>query len=211
MSKSKYGVLIGKVKKIEPDLAEERTPHYMITVDVSENNCYEIAINCQSSDENHQQILYHCDEDCDIDEIKLLKEMGYGFHEVDFSRDINAHIAIDYTRGGLVKKDDMESLPYDIKGDNDLKGFIDRNLKKAVDNDNVVIYVYGTMYSNCNGKGIHNVHMNQGNRDKHYDENSIYHDGCFFINFLEEEKWVAYYLAFQNQSWNTDKHGNPRD
>ncbi|WP_420913528.1 DUF2278 family protein [Bacillus paralicheniformis] len=37
----------------------------------------------------------------------------------------------------------------------------------------------------------------------------MYHDGCFLLKFKDEKRWLAYFLAFQSQSWCTDKQGIP--
>ncbi len=210
MSESNYGVLIGTVRNIEADIADEKTPHYMVVVETSHNESYDVAINCQSNDDNNPRVLYDAEENCKIEVIDILKTMNTGFHEINYAKNINPDLAIDYIRSISLKKDQMKSLPYDIKGENDLKGFLDKNIKMALDNENIYIYVFGTYFNN-NGQGVHNVHMNQGNRDKHYDENCIYHDGCFFIYFKEEDCWNACFLAFESQSWNTDERGNPKD
>ena len=211
MSETKYGVLIGRVKEIEADLAGEKSPHYMIVVEISKEEVFNAAINCQSNNDQNPRVLYYADENCKTEITNNLKNMEPGFYEINYADNKNSNIAVDYIRRNLVSKGDMKPLPYDIKGENDLKGFIDRNMKKALNNDNVLVYVFGTYFIGSNGQGIHNIHMNQGNRDKHYEENQIYQDGCFYMYFTEEERWIAYYLAFQNQSWNTDEKGNPQD
>ena len=210
MSESRYGVLIGRIRGIEPDIAGEKTPHYMLVVETCDNESYDVAINCQSTDDNNPRVLYYADENCKNEVTNILKTMDFKFHEINYSKNINPDIAIDYIRNMSLNKDQMRALPYVIKGDNDLKGFLNKNLKKAVDNENINVYVFGTYY-NSYGQGVHNIHMNQGNRDKHYDENSIYHDGCFFIYLTEEDRWIACFLAFENQSWHTDERGNPKD
>lgn len=210
MSESSYGVLIGRIKGIEPDIAEEKTPHYGLVVETGDSESYDVAINCQSTDENNPRVSYYADENCKNEITNILKTMDFGFHEINYSKNINPDIAIDYIRNMSLNKDQMKALPYDIKGNNDLKGFFDKKFKKALNNESINIYVFGTYY-NSYGQGVHNLHMNQGNRDKHYDENCIYHDGCFFIYLIEEDRWIACFLAFENQSWHTDERGNPKD
>lgn len=210
MPNSKYGVLIGQVEKIMADVAFDKRPHYKIEVITGQKEKYDVSINCKSSDDNYPKVLYHAEENFKNDITDILSKMDSGFHEIDYENNLNANIAIDYIRSGLLEPNKMRPLPYDIKGENDLKGFIDKYMKKALNNDKVTIYVFGTCYES-GVKGIHNIHMNQGNRGTHYTENKTYHDGCFFIHFTEEENWIAYFLAFQSQSWNTDERGCPKD
>ena len=205
----KYGVLIGNVVDIQTDPADDKTPHYMIVVGDG-NEQYKVNINCRSRRGPNPQVLYYVDEDFEADITNTLSTMDPGFHEVDYENNKNAEIAIDYIRNELVNPEEMNHLPFDIEGENDLRGFLDKNIKNALDNDDAVVYVFGQFYDNDGAKGIHNVHMNQGNKgEDHLEENQIYRDGCLFINFSTEDRWVSYFFAFQNQSWNTDDQGCP--
>ncbi|MNC77476.1 hypothetical protein D3C87_2083880 [compost metagenome] len=49
----------------------------------------------------------------------------------------------------------------------------------------------------------------QGNTKYQADENGIFQDGCVLVHYTLENKWIAYFLAFQSQSWCTDNHGKP--
>jgi len=209
MSVPKYGVLVGKVKKIAADPGFDKSPHYNLIINTNEET-YNVSINCRSLDKKMPRILYFVDEDFRNDIINELLKFEEGFHEINYEDNINRGIAIDYIRGGLFDINKMRAIDYDVKGESDLKGLIDRYMKIAVNNEKVILYLFGTCFHH-DVKGMHNIHMNQGNRGSHYDENQIYHDGCFFIHFLEENKWISYFLAFQNQSWNTDEKGNPKD
>jgi uncharacterized protein YukJ len=44
-------------------------------------------------------------------------------------------------------------------------------------------------------------------------DNGIWQDGALFINLPAEnpqERWVALFIAFQTQSWDTNNDGNPQ-
>ncbi|MFW5981302.1 MAG: YukJ family protein [bacterium] len=211
MSNSIYGVLIGKVTNILADHPDEKTPHYTLIVQTKENESFSAVINCQSNSNKKIQLLSYVDENFKGEIINKLLKLDFNFHEINYQKDINPNIAIDYIRSNLFDFHKMQALPYDIEGDNDLKGVIDKYMKKAVNNADITVYVFGTYFNGHSGKGVHNVHMNQGNRDRHYKENDIFRDGCLFIHLAEENRWIAYFLAFQNQSWKTNEHGNPMD
>ncbi|WCK54970.1 DUF2278 family protein [Aneurinibacillus sp. Ricciae_BoGa-3] len=55
-------------------------------------------------------------------------------------------------------------------------------------------------------KGIHDIHMNQGNtlKEKWIENNAVYQDGALFIHYTNEDKWSAIFLRFASQSLNTD-------
>ena len=61
------------------------------------------------------------------------------------------------------------------------------------------------------GNGIHDVHMNQGNRDEHWHDNGIWADGGLIFQWRapDQDRWSAIFLAFQTQSWQTDDRGRP--
>ncbi|QTL97386.1 DUF2278 family protein [Iocasia frigidifontis] len=208
MSNSKYGVLIGRVEEIKADPARDKTPHYKINIWIRDDEIYKVLINCQSINDKTPQLLYYMGEVCQAEITGILQNMEYGFHEIDYANNINPKIAVDYIRSGLFDPHKMKVIPYDISGKYDLRGLIEKDMKKALNNDGINIYVFGIHYNN-DDKGIHNIHMNQGNIEFYSDENRIYHDGCFFLHFTEEDKWFGYFLAFQNQSWCTDDGGNP--
>jgi hypothetical protein len=54
------------------------------------------------------------------------------------------------------------------------------------------------------GNGLHNVHMNQGNNDRHRDEDGTWQDGGLLLHFPATGRWIGIFLAFQAQAWHTD-------
>jgi uncharacterized protein YukJ len=77
------------------------------------------------------------------------------------------------------------------------------------------VYVFGRTYAPP-GKGIHDVHMNQGStggflnngRDDHNDHNDVWQDGAVLVD-LGDPGWAAYFTAFTQQKVPTDNLGNP--
>jgi uncharacterized protein YukJ len=62
-----------------------------------------------------------------------------------------------------------------------------------------LIYAFGAQYSD--GTGTHDAHMNQGNPP--IASAKIMESGG------TANQWMALFIAFQGQSWNTDANGNP--
>jgi hypothetical protein len=53
--------------------------------------------------------------------------------------------------------------------------------------------------------GVHEIHMNQGNAAGHTGEDGVWNDGGLLIHLpAPEDRWVAFFFAFQNQTFNTD-------
>ena len=81
-----------------------------------------------------------------------------------------------------------------------------------------VVYAVGTKWRPEKGKpdqyfkftpgnGIHAIHMNQGNSGEYKNDNGVYQDGALFIEY-PQDKWRAFFFAFQLQSFETDAKGN---
>ncbi|WP_052410169.1 YukJ family protein [Paenibacillus durus] len=201
---SQYGVLKGMIVGTRAERDFDKT-HYILEAKGENGRKYTVPINVRSTDVSKPDLLYYVSDQYDASAITILPELEPGFHKIDYHNGVNAEIAVDFIRSGLFNPNEMLIVPYDQPGpDNDLNDFIDKNMKLALDNPNATVYVYGTLF---NRTGIHNVHMNQGNSRIAAQENGTYHDGCVLIQF--KDNWVAYFLAFQTQSWCTDDDGKP--
>lgn len=202
-----YGVVIGKIIGHDEGSPSDPSPHYKLIVDSEEGDTFEVPINVRSRDKRHPDLLYYRDKDYNAKAITILPNLPMGFNEINYHTGKNADIAVDFIRSGLFDPKKMEVVQ--TGHHNDLIKFIKEYVEdKAEGNPHAVIYAFGEYY-NDNATGIHNIHMNQGNTKYNPEENDIYHDGCFLIHLQDENKWIAYFLAFQSQSWCTDNHGKP--
>ena len=50
---------------------------------------------------------------------------------------------------------------------------------------------------------MHDIHMNQGNDKSHAGDDGVYQDGCLIFQY-PNGKYLAFYMAFQSQSFHTD-------
>lgn len=128
-------------------------------------------------------------------------------------------VALDYLRSGIVKTKAMKPLPPDEPGiDNDLKDTLETAVVRAMQLDGSVIYALGAKWGPekkkadqyfkfTPGNGTHDIHMNQGNSGKYKKDNGIYQDGALIIEY-PQNKWRAFFIAFQSQSFKTDDKGN---
>jgi hypothetical protein len=103
---------------------------------------------------------------------------------------------------------------------NDLIDALDARVERAIADPAARLYAYGTRWGPEPsqpdqefgfepGNGIHDVHMNQGNRDEHWHDNGIWSDGGMLFVVPEQGRWSAVFLAFQSQSWHTNDKGDP--
>jgi uncharacterized protein YukJ len=57
-------------------------------------------------------------------------------------------------------------------------------------------------------RGVHDIHMMQGNSGSFADDNRINGDGALFIRFAGGET-IALFVRFSTQSTTTNNRGNP--
>ena len=78
------------------------------------------------------------------------------------------------------------------------------------------VFIFGRFYEGGD-LGIHDTHMNQGStgaflnipQNAGKDVNAIWQDGALFVHLPQDDRWVAYFAAFENQRTPTDDNGNP--
>jgi len=112
----------------------------------------------------------------------------------------------------MIDKSTMTLLPISVPaGDpqNQLNNEVVDLLNTAVQDPDGTMYIWGQAFDDPNTNGIHDIHMNQGNPPGSHDQdNGIWQDGALFAELPAQNAWVAIFIAFQTQSWNTDDNGN---
>jgi uncharacterized protein YukJ len=207
-----YGVLIGGVS--DRRLATPKKNHYEVRVDAA-GASYRIAVNVQSADGS--EVLYHIDEAFMHPLTGPLAALGDGHHGLPSQP---GGVALDFLRGNLgLKRADFVPLPFTQAGDdNDLNDKIDHYVLRMMADSAARIYAFGSFFSDPGkkddyfnfkpGQGIHDVHFNQGNSPSFAKDDGIWQDGALLFHFPAENRWIAIFLGFQNQSWQTDEHGH---
>ncbi|MCP6757942.1 MAG: DUF2278 family protein [Fischerella sp. CENA71] len=216
-----YGVLkchaIAGIMELDDD-----SPHYQVHVNDG-NFDYRIAINVRSVQKPYD-LLYLIDNNFEHYITQKLKTLNFGFNKIEVSQRQAGGIALDYIRGNLFKVNEMKALPYSVPGENnDLNEFIDLYIQRAIATK-AEIYVFGEpwgpeekadkIFHFKPGRGVHDIHMNQGSSGKFQKDNGIYQDGGLLIHYKSapQDYWVAAFFAFQSQSFHTDDNtGNPID
>jgi uncharacterized protein YukJ len=123
-------------------------------------------------------------------------------------------LALDFVRQHVVKREDMILLNADDASNltaSDLHNEIDDLVARAINDSQAEFFAFGSKFP----EGIHDIHFNQGNpvaNDHGPDfsqDNGIFQDGALMVFFPSDQRWLAAFIAFQSQSWTTDKDGNP--
>lgn len=202
-----YGVLKGKA--IDTIEGQGLNPHFQVKI--IDDDLFRIAIDVKSQEEP-STVLYYLDEDFNHPILKDLRTLSSGFQGLESKP---GGLALDYIRGNLFDTTQMKPLPYNLPSHNDLNDLLQKYVDKAISMENSEIYAFGQRWGPENdkrdqyfgfipGNGIHDIHMNQGNRDKWVDDDGTWQDGGILFHYPDENKWVAIFLAFQSQCFHTD-------
>lgn len=204
----KYGVLKGSA--VERRLGEGPSPHFHVRL-VADRKHYRIAINVQSK-LPPSELEYLVDEQFRHPIIEALPALEPGFTPISGG---SRKLALDFVRGNLFDRERMRPLPHDVEGpDNDLNDKLDHYFERARRDATSVVYAFGEPWGPERvkdryfgfrpGRGIHDIHMNQGNHPSFSSQDGTWQDGAVLIHFPSRQQWVGIFLKFQSQSWHTD-------
>ena len=203
-----YGVLKGKAS--EAKLAGTPKPHFQIHIEAAGEE-HRIAVNVVS-DQSPSELLFFLEPDFHHPLLAQLAKLGPGFTAVPSQP---GGLALDFIRGNLFPADQMKVVPLDAPGPADsLHKLFDFHVQAAID-CGADVYAFGSKWGPEKGKpdqyfgfepgnGIHDIHMNQGSIGQHSGDNGVFQDGGLFLHFPDEDRWLAFFLAFQSQSFHTD-------
>ena len=199
-----YGVL--KCRPVK-GIMERRdsSPHYQI-ICRDDSHQYRIAVNVKSKI-YPSEVKYLIEDDFQHAITEELLKMPDGTRLLSSTGGDEHPLALDYIRKNLFDYTRMIPLPHDVAGpDNDLNEKLDFHIRRAIMTNGASLYVFGSFWGldGQQQKGMHNVHMNQGNVERFEDDDGVYQDGGLLIYYPQEEKWTGIFLAFQSQSFHTD-------
>lgn len=210
-----YACLKGRV--IAKRLATLREPHYQIHVFAAGKH-YRVAVNVRSNDGG--KVAYLVRKNFEHPITDALADLPEGCTDIESKP---GGIALDFIRGNLAQPKEFVPLPATAAGaDNDLNDKLDAVVRLAISDRGALIYAFGEpwgpepyredgYFGFLPGRGIHDVHMNQGSpRGPHAAENGPWQDGGLIFQFKRVNRWVAVLLKFQNQAWHSrDDDGEP--
>jgi uncharacterized protein YukJ len=206
-----YSVLKGDPTAGE--VVEGRSAHYQITAQ-ADSGVVTVAVNIQSY--NGSEVLYSVDHAFIPPNPNALIALPSGVTPLD---SVPGGLALDFVRetvsgGPMVDRNSMTLLPLSYSAShrhNDLHNEVVDLLNRTIADADGTLYAFGSSYADPGGiKGIHDIHMNQGNpRGNHDQDNGVWQDGALFVNLPSQNTWIAIFIAFQTQSWNTNNSGDP--
>ncbi|ONH58601.1 hypothetical protein CcI49_20420 [Frankia sp. CcI49] len=203
-----YGVLAGRIRDHRREGGAD-SPHYQIEVDAA-GTMFRVAVNVLSS-QAPAELLYTASEAFAHPILPGLAALPDGFNPLDSTP---GGLALDFIRGNLFDRTSLRALPSDKPGpDNDLADKLDHYVQRAEADSTARLYAFGErwgpepttpdkIFGFLPGNGVHDIHMNQGNSRQFTRDDGVWQDGGLLLAFAD--RWVAIFLAFQNQMWHTD-------
>ena len=181
-----------------------KSPHYQILLEGG-GQLFRVAVNTRSgtSHSRESDLLYCSNHDFRHEVTQHLATVGDGDH---FIRSRPGGLALDYQRGGMVYRRSMRRIPASRPGPgNDLVDELDFHIDRLLPDSSDRLHAYGTrwgpepqeadqVFGFRPGNGIHDVHMNQGNRDEHWHDNGIWSDGGLIFEVSSQNRWSAIFL-----------------
>lgn len=205
----RYGVLKGRAQQRQ--LSTYADTHYHVHI-LAGKTSYRAAINVYSQS-SPSELEYLIRDPFDEPWTARLEQLPLGFTLLPHSR---RDLALDYLRGPFVDPLDMRVLPFDLPGpQNDLNEALDRYIARAIAEEDALIYIFGSRWGPDRRRrdpifgfrpdnGLHDIHMNQGNDMRFAGQDGVWQDGAVFVQFPSANRWVAIFLKFQAQCWETD-------
>ncbi len=209
----RYGVLAGRATDFRPEVRGP-TPHFQLRIDAA-GTPFRVSVNVRSgaSDVGAADLLHLFDDDFRHPITAGLLDLADGFTLLPSRL---GGLALDYVRGGLFDPSRLRRLPANRPGPaNDLTDGLVALARRAIGDDRIHVYAFGDrwgpepgqpddVFGFEPGNGIHDLHMNQGNVDRHVEDNGPWQDGALLVHFGADDRWLALFLAFQTQIWTTD-------
>ena len=195
----KYVMFRGKV--IDKWYDFDKRAHYHIVALDDEGKRFDLAVNIGSIYEKMNEIVssnlkvyYDESYSCRKGIVRKMLLQKNGITEC------HKDLYLDYIRMKLFPHEKMIQMKgFDVTSIY-LTGIIEKNVVQAMNNDDYEVIAFGRLYAN--GKGLHDIHMNQGSVDKFRKNDASYSDGgLFFIN-RRDDKITAVFIAFITQSLN---------
>ncbi|WP_374141115.1 DUF2278 family protein [Leptotrichia hongkongensis] len=195
----KYVMFRGKV--IDKWYDFDKRAHYHIVAMDDERKRFDLAVNIGSIYEKMNEIVssnlkvcYDESYNCRKRIVRKMLSQKNGITEC------HKDLYLDYIRMKLFPHEKMIQMKgFDVTSIY-LTEIIEKNVVQAMNNDDYEVIAFGRLYAN--GKGLHDIHMNQGSVDKFRKNDASYSDGGLFFRNRRDDKITAVFIAFITQSLN---------
>ena len=204
----RYGVLRGTVVKLLHHDADDPAPHVEVLVETPDGQ-WRLAVNVRSDDET--DLLFHIEPDFDGTILDAIDALPQGLTTPPRN---NHALRLDYVRGDLFDTTAMRDVAASAIGDPNLlddrlsevleRAIRDRRGRDLRIRESVGPERKADQYFHFKpGRGVHDLHMNQGSPPPHDRDDGVWQDGGLIVRFPDAPA-VAFFFAFQSQSLTTD-------
>ena len=195
----KYVMFRGKV--IDKWYDFDKRAHYHIMAMDDEGKRFDLAVNIGSIYEKMNEIVssnlkVYYDESYNCRKRIICKMLSQKNGITECHKDLY----LDYIRMKLFPHEKMIQMKgFDVTSIY-LTEIIEKNVVQAMNNDDYEVIAFGRLYAN--GKGLHDIHMNQESVDKFRKNDASYSDGGLFFRNKLDNRVTAVFIAFITQSLN---------
>ncbi|MDD5349975.1 MAG: DUF2278 family protein [Chthoniobacteraceae bacterium] len=122
-------------------------------------------------------------------------------------------LALDFIRLNLFPRDQFLTLSSAHANGADLNDVLEGIFAGAITDPGCWVYIYGEPWESDAtdrifrfhpSRGLHDIHMNQGNDPCHLEQDGVWQDGAVLIEHPRQQRWTGLFLKFQSQSWRTE-------
>jgi uncharacterized protein YukJ len=211
----RYGVLRGSAGRFLHHNPGDASPHLEILIDTA-GGPWRIAVNVRSDDETN--LLFHTEQNFAHPILTALQSLPPGLTR---PAPDDRSLRLDYVRGGMFDTQTMRTVDATSLGDpNLLDDLLSGALTEAANSAGAEVFAFGNpwgpeankpdqYFGFLPGRGIHDIHMNQGSPPPHDRDDGVWQDGGLIFRFPGGTS-KAFFFAFQSQTWSTDdRTGKP--
>ncbi len=212
-----YSCLKGIVSEDLEDRTKHTMTHHNLIVQANKLD-YQVNIDIQSDSRANVKMFY-------IEQFsnELLTNLGkLGDEGLFILNQLTQTYRMDYLRSGVFQIDYLKNMQ--PKPWQEISSLLDAHITCGTkicilgesydDTETRSVTPYGLQLRQTHNqlppRGIHDIHLNQGNSEPHSKDNGIYQDGAIFIE-TPNSGIKAFFFMFDEQSLNIDDEGNPVD
>lgn len=196
-----YGILVGRIRagQIDPP---NRSPHYEIWVEAQES--YRLAVNVKSVDGS--DVLAYFDPAFALPTRLDLPTRAAGPAGFQPLTTGPGGQGLDYLQDKLFPLDQMAPIPPEGAGVT-LANLLDAQVRRALADPRAVLLATGQLFQDPGKdvpfgfspeRGVHDIHLMQGNGGSFADDNRTHGDGALFIRFGDGTT-AALFIRFSTQ------------
>ena len=202
-----YGVARGKVTRVTRQDNDPVSPHFTLKIKSVSGQVWVIPVNVQSNDGTLVWVAvaesFGRKASQFLDSLLVLSEGFLNASDPSCPR-------VDYVRRPLFDRHRMVQAKASGPGANDDIQDVLFRVSEEARQSGASVFVFGEPFQD-GGRGVHGVHMNQGNDAAHSGTNGTNQDGCLIFHFPnrpEGRRFVGFFFAFDTQCWFTSIRGH---